>query len=241
MEEYMNTIISSEIISDIRDMNPGCDISDIFETEKNGIKSFEYNRKAKEDLFFKPIPSLDFLYEINENGTIIRNIKTGKRYKIFLDKHHSKLGYYATFINFKGTIRRIMIHSVVAEAWIGPRPKGMEVDHKDRNPHNNDYHNLRYVTHSEQMKNRILSDRIIEQAKANCRKYVVERVMKPIKLICPDGSILEFDSHTSCAQHLSNILNQNAEYVRKCIIGKRLKEYKNYKIIHVSECLRQVG
>lgn len=237
----MISIITPEIITDIQDLNPGCIISDLFGFIENGRRSFEYNRIPKTELKFKPIPSFDNMYEINENGTILRNVKTKKNLTIFLDKHHSKTGYYATFINFKGIVRRLMIHIAVAEAWIGPRPEGMEVDHRDRNPHNNDYRNLRYVTHSEQMKNRILSNKIIEQGKANCRKYLVEQVMKPVKLVAPDGSILEFESRAACARYLSNVLHKKCEHIRKCILGKGVKEYDGYKIFYVVECVKQVA
>ena len=237
----MGSIITPEIITDIHDLNPGCTITDLFGFDVNGIKSFEYNRLPKDGLEFKPIPSFDNMYEINENGTIIRNAKTKKNLRIFLDMHHSRVGYYATFINFKGIVRRLMIHIAVAEAWIGARPKGLEVDHIDRNPHNNDYHNLRYVTHGEQMKNRILSNRIIEQCKMNCRKYLVEKVMKPVKLIAPDGSIFEFESRVACARYLSNKLNEKTEYVRKCVLGKGFSEYKGYKIIYIIECVKQIA
>lgn len=237
----MNSIITSEIITDIQDLNPGCIISDLFGFITNGNKSFEYNKLPKIGLKFKPIPSFDNMYEINENGTVIRNAKTKKNLTIFLDMHHSKTGYYATFINFKGIVRRLMIHMAVAEAWIGPRPEGLEVDHIDRNPHNNDYHNLRYVTHSEQMKNRILSNRIIEQCKSNCRKYLVEKVMKPVKLVAPDGTVLEFESQTSCARYLSNMFHEKIEHVRKCVLGKGVKEYNGYKIFYVVECVKQIA
>jgi len=108
---------------------------------------------------FRKIPSLDYKYEINEDGTIFRNVETGKNLKIKLDMHHSKIGYYTTFVHFGGRrignyIKRVMIHKVVAECWLGECPDGYEVDHIDRNTHNNHYSNLRYVTKSEQMKNR---------------------------------------------------------------------------------------
>jgi len=74
-------------------------------------------------------------------------------------------------VHLKEGTKRIMIHKVVAECWLGDCPDGYEVDHIDRNPHNNDYRNLRYVTHSKQMKNRVLSDRIINQAKQNCLNH----------------------------------------------------------------------
>lgn len=44
------------------------------------------------------------------------------------------------------------IHRLVAEAHLGPRPKGYEVNHIDENKQNNVLENLEYVTHSENMK-----------------------------------------------------------------------------------------
>ena len=229
-------ISTPEIITDIESLNPGCRVSELFH-HFDCCDIFEFNKIGKDDLKFKKIPSLDNKYEINENGTKIRNVETKRELKIILDKHHSTVGYYATFVNIKGIVRRVMIHNAVAEAWIGPKPKGLETDHIDRNPHNNHYKNLRYVTHSVQMKNRILSPKIIEQAKENCRIYLFEKVMKPIKLIDPDGKIYEFESHTSCAKFLAFVLNQKVEYIRKQIIGKNKMEYEGYKIIYVNEAV----
>ena len=44
------------------------------------------------NLEFRKIKSLNFLYEVNENGTIFRNVKSKKQLKIKLDMHHSKTG-----------------------------------------------------------------------------------------------------------------------------------------------------
>lgn len=40
-------------------------------------------------------------------------------------------------------------HILVAIAWIGPRPKGFELDHKDGNIRNSAAYNLEYVTPEE--------------------------------------------------------------------------------------------
>lgn len=106
------------------------------------------------NLEFRKIPSLQFLYEVNSNGTVIRNVKSKRHLKLFKKSHNSNTQYWCTQVNIKKHIRKVFVHRVVAECWHGPRPEGMQVDHIDRNSLNNDWHNLRYVTRSEQMLNR---------------------------------------------------------------------------------------
>lgn len=55
---------------------------------KGGIKGAMNNS----NLEFRKIPSLDFLYEVNSNGTILRNVKSKKQSKIVLDMHHANNG-----------------------------------------------------------------------------------------------------------------------------------------------------
>ena len=74
------------------------------------------------NLEFRKIPSLQFLYEVNSNGTIFRNVKSKKQLKIKIDYHHSPKGYWHTFVNIKGKCIRVMLHKVVAECWLGPKP-----------------------------------------------------------------------------------------------------------------------
>ena len=106
------------------------------------------------NLEFRKIPSLQFLYEVNSNGTIIRNVKSKRHLKLFKKSHNSNTQYWCTQVNIKKHIRKVFVHRVVAECWHGPRPEGMQVDHIDRNSLNNEWNNLRYVTKSEQMLNR---------------------------------------------------------------------------------------
>ncbi len=182
---------------------------------------------------FRKVPSLDFLYEISEDGRILRNVKSKKQAQIILDMHHSKSGYYACFLHFKGTTKRVMIHKIVAECWLGPCPEGMEVDHIDRNTHNNHYTNLRYVNHSEQMKNRVLSDRIIEQAKKNCLEYTMKYVAKPV--VITNGEIeKKFDSMIQCSKWLGEYYDVKSESIR-AKLKKRRKKIYDFDISY-SEC-----
>ena len=173
------------------------------------------------NLEFRKIKSLFFLYEINSNGTIIRNVKSKKNLKITLDMHHSKTGYYTTFVCGK----RVMIHRAVAECWLGDCPSGLQVDHIDRDSKNNDYRNLRYVTHSEQMKNRILSAETIERCKRNCVEANL-RISIPIEIFNQNINEREyFISMLEATRWFSKRYNKKPESIRYKLRKRRKKIY----------------
>lgn len=176
--------------------------------------------KNNSNLEFRKIESLLFLYEVNENGTIFRNIKSKKQLKIMLDMHHSDKGYYTTWVNIKGKVIRVPIHKVVAECWLGNKPDGLQIDHIDRNTRNNHYSNLRYVNHSEQMQNRILSNKIIEQATKNCYEWTIKYKAHPIKIIGNEEE-REFVSMTKCAEYLGGLYGIKPELVRAKLKKRR--------------------
>lgn len=184
------------------------------------------------NLEFRKIKSLNFLYEVNENGTIFRNVKSKKQLKIKLDFHHSEKGYYMTMVHSQsineGKPKRVMIHRIVAECWLGECPFGFEVDHIDRNSCNNDFRNLRYVSKSEQMKNRDHSN-ISKQGAENLRK-IRQLKMKPVKIYSKDEELL-FESFASCSRFLSEKYQVPFEAVRYKLKSHRDKIY-DYNIIY---------
>ena len=196
--------------------------------------------KNNSNLEFRKIKSLNYLYEINENGTILRNVKSKKQIKIFLDTHHSDKGYYSAFISFKGKVKRLSIHKLVAECWLGDNPDKTKytVDHIDTNSHNNHYSNLRYATQSEQMKNRKLSPRIIEQATKNCYEYTMKYVAKKV-VIKKDNFQKEFDSMIQCSKWLANEYNVKPEHIR-AKLKKRRSHIYDYDIIYLNAETRHV-
>ena len=60
-----------------------------------------------------------------------------------------KDGYHCRSLQKSGKIRIRLVHQLVASAFIGSCPDGMEVNHKDGDKSNNSYTNLEYVTASE--------------------------------------------------------------------------------------------
>lgn len=186
------------------------------------------------NLEFRKIKSLKFLYEVNENGTIFRNVKSKKQLKIKLDMHHSEKGYYTTFVHMGGRknpeFKRVMIHKVVAECWLGDIPEGYEVDHRDRNSHNNDYRNLRYVTKSEQMKNRDYSI-ISKTGSENLSKARKER-MKSV-MINDGKEKIYFESYASCARFLAGKYAKGFDAMRDRLKRNRTHVF-DYDIIYLN-------
>lgn len=61
-------------------------------------------------------------------------------------------GYYAVTLSFNGKPKIYRIHTLVAYAFLGARPDGAEINHKDGNKLNNCADNLEYCTRSENIK-----------------------------------------------------------------------------------------
>jgi hypothetical protein len=111
-------------------------------------------------------------YEVSNLGQVRSIYKKTKIEKI-LKGSLSGNGY----LQVKIVRKRILIHHLVAYAFLGPRREGCEIDHFDRNKLNNKADNLRYVTRSENIKNRddyrddILEEDTKERHKIFCKEY----------------------------------------------------------------------
>lgn len=187
------------------------------------------------NLEFRKIPSLKFLYEVNSNGTIFRNVKSKKQSKIKLDMHHSEKGYYTTFVHIGGRksdayTKRIPIHRVVAECWLGPCPEGMQVDHIDRNTHNNDYRNLRYVSYSEQMKNR---DHTNISAKGSANLAAARELSKKAVIVMSPFSVCRFNCKNACAKFISGMTGKSFRTIRYRLAQER-KHIYGYDVIYLN-------
>lgn len=82
-------------------------------------------------------------YAVSSLGRV-RNLNTGR----LLKHQSSKRGGFYAFINLSKNGNRINrnVHVLVAEAFLGPRPKGFVVHHRDANRMNPRLDNLEYLT-----------------------------------------------------------------------------------------------
>ena len=179
---------------------------------------------------FRKIPSLKFLYEVSEDGRIVRNVKS----KHHLRQEQERGGYYRVHPVLNGKQVHRLVHLLVAECWLGAKPEGLECDHIDRDRHNNHYTNLRYVTRAENHKNRVFSEegkkhngevtrarymsatpeqqreivrRMLEaslrpEVQAKRLKACIETNGFPIT-ISKDGETKRFESHAKCCHYIA--------------------------------------
>jgi len=66
----------------------------------------------------------------------------------------SRYGHLRVRLCAEGRIRQMLVHRLVLEAFVGPRPAGCECRHLDGNPANNRLDNLCWGTRTENMSDR---------------------------------------------------------------------------------------
>lgn len=111
---------------------------------------------------WKPVCGYEGLYEISDEGRVRSldkfvqpvNSKGYLRKGRILKSSYAGAGYPAIVLYKvgKGSGKTKYIHALAAEAFLGPVPNGMEIDHKDTNKTNNRISNLRYMTHAGNIK-----------------------------------------------------------------------------------------
>ena len=121
----------------------------------NTVKQVEVWRKVIGTEFYEVsslgrVRSLDRVIFRSDGQT--RNRK-GKMLSQCMDR----LGYLRVDVADLGNGRSFRVHKLVAEAWLGPRPDGLEVNHRDGKKQNNTPANLEYITHKENMAHAFLT------------------------------------------------------------------------------------
>lgn len=90
-------------------------------------------------------------YEVSDLGHI-RRVEAGRGARIGKILKASSNGRYLQVGLYRSNkVRRELVHIIVAEAFIGPRPEGCEVNHQDGCRGNNSASNLEYCTPKENM------------------------------------------------------------------------------------------
>lgn len=103
---------------------------------------------------FRSVPGFP-AYQVSDTGVVAR-VATQSGKPIFrVLKQFSNNGRDRTYVHpyvrpcQNGVAKKKHVHQLVAETFLGARPAGTEVNHKDCNPLNNSVENLEYVTPDE--------------------------------------------------------------------------------------------
>lgn len=87
------------------------------------------------------------LYEVSSHGRV-RSVRTRKA----MAGCSIGRGYSGCHLSKNDEKQTCTFHALVARAFLGKRPSGKEVNHKDGNKDNNHVSNLEYVTHKENVR-----------------------------------------------------------------------------------------
>ena len=156
---------------------------------------------------WKPVLGYEGLYEVSNLGRV-RSIFRWKQYKIL--KPILKKGYFEVGLWKNKKAKWVMVHRIIAIAFI-PNPNGfLYINHIDENKMNNCADNLEWCT-----------------AKYNCNygtrnKRIREKIYIPVLQYTIDG---KFVAEYKSIQTAANLINKNPRHISDCCRGKRKSAY----------------
>jgi len=104
-------------------------------------------------MFWFPVLGYEGLYEVAEDGRVRSLPRPSTDGRILRPAFSGK--YLGVALCKDGKQKTRLVHQLVAEAFLGPRPKGLDVCHKDGNKFNLHYTNLKYDTRSNNIKQQV--------------------------------------------------------------------------------------
>lgn len=99
-----------------------------------------------------PVVGYEGWYEVSDQGRV-RRVKAapGAQVGYILQPARMQIGYHMVTLskNSSKNRERKYVHDLVAAAFVGPRPKGQQINHKDGDKARSWADNLEYVTQAE--------------------------------------------------------------------------------------------
>lgn len=109
---------------------------------------------------WRPAVGLEGVYEVSDLGRVRRVGKMrGTRVGHILTCTKDRSGYSKVKLSRDDVDYTRKVHRLVAEAFLGPIPDGLVVNHKDSNPGNNRADNLEYITQKANMEHCVAAGR----------------------------------------------------------------------------------
>lgn len=138
---------------------------------------------------WKPVDGWDALYEVSSLGRL-RSTGAGRRHSGRVLRGWRRKGYVVVSLG-RGTPRSRVdyyLHALVAAAFIGPRPAGLQINHIDATKSNNRVDNLEYVTAKQNQQHAArLGLKFIPLGASNGRSKVTPTVAREIRELHASG------------------------------------------------------
>lgn len=134
-----------------------------------------------------PIPEYEEFYEVSSEGRLRRLVRSGNYMagtylKPYLKPPH---GYpYVSLSDGSGKKKWFFVHRLVALAFLGPEPDGMEVCHYNGDPTDARVENLRWDTHGENLRDAVRHGTHSQSSKTHCKyghKFTEENTRIEVK------------------------------------------------------------
>ena len=113
---------------------------------------------------WKPVLRYEGLYEVSSLGRV-KSLRFGR---LLTSNSRNRDGYPVVSLSRAGTAKMVLVHTLVAEAFIGPRPPGQVVCHHDDVPDHNAVSNLRWGTQSENAFDKVRNGRHHMTSRTHC-------------------------------------------------------------------------
>lgn len=114
------------------------------------MSEYQFTTQELETEEWRPVVGYEGVYSVSNLGRVRREKKApGARIGRILKQHFGNSGYLGTSLCVDGQEIRYEVHTLVCSAFIGPKPKGKNVNHIDGIKYNNKLENLEYLTFKE--------------------------------------------------------------------------------------------
>lgn len=142
------------------------------------------------DVFWKDIEGYEGLYKISKNGQVY-----SCKYKRLLKIKHNHGDYDVVQLYRNAVCKTLLVHRLVALAFVENPLNKSCVDHIDTNKHNNNFDNLRWVTYKENTHNPLSFTKVkehIEKIKMHnkgkkAKTETIVKLSKPVLQFTKDG------------------------------------------------------
>lgn len=122
---------------------------------------------------WKDVKGYEGLYQVSSEGRVVSNKRPGTSGGM-KKLTENQDGYLRVKLCKDSDNRRYMVHRLVYEAFVGPIPDGLEINHIDENKKNNSIQNLEAVSHLENINHGTGAKRCAEAHHKPVRQYTMD-------------------------------------------------------------------